>query len=155
MAVLAQLTIAPTSQSITNGGGNAAMYVVTVTNPTGTTQTFVPSATGTNFSLVPWGVQLPYSVTLPAGGSQNFNLVLTEPFNQASGPYPFTVTVAAAGGPSYSASATLILVTPGSPPATPAPPSLILAFLGLMGLGIYVARNRLRQAFSGRSAPPG
>lgn len=133
MAALAQLTIAPTSQAVTSAG-SSAVYVVTVTNATVTTQTFIPSASGNNFSLFSWGVQLPASVTVAAGISQNFNLVLTTPFNQASGSYPFTVTATAAGGPSYSAFATLVLVLPGNPPpGTPAPPSLILAFLGFGG----------------------
>ena len=61
MAALAQLSIAPTTQSVLNPG-SSALYVVTLTNPTGSTQTFIPSATGNNFSLVPWGVQLPASV---------------------------------------------------------------------------------------------
>jgi hypothetical protein len=37
-------------------------------------------------------------------------------------------------------------VAGASPLATPAPPSLILGFLGLAGLGVYAARSRLRRA---------
>jgi hypothetical protein len=143
MAALAQLSIVPTSQSVSNAG-NSATYVVTITNPTGTTQTFVPSTSGISSA---WGVQLPASVTVAPGGSQNFNLVLTTPVNAATGSYPFMVIVNTAGALSYSTSATLVISAPGSPPpGTPAPPSLILTFIGLAGLGIYVAGNRLRRA---------
>jgi hypothetical protein len=63
MAALAQLSIMPTSQSVPNAG-DAASYTVTVHNPTGTTQTFVPSTSGIPGS---WGVQLPASVTVTSG----------------------------------------------------------------------------------------
>lgn len=147
-AALAQLTILPTSQTISNAG-NSATYGATVTNPTGTTQTFVPSTSGITAA---WGVQLPASVVVAPGGTQNFNLVLTTPFNAAPGPYPFLLNVNSLGGLSYSAPATLIITAPGTPgpSATPAPPSLVLTFLGLAGLGIYAARPRRRQVFTGR-----
>jgi hypothetical protein len=105
MAALAQLTIAPTSQTVSNAG-NSATYTGTVTNPTGTTQTFVPSTSGITAA---WGVQLPASIVVAPGGTQNFTLVLTTPINAASGPYPFMLIVNTVGGLSYSASATLTI----------------------------------------------
>jgi hypothetical protein len=106
MAALAQFTIAPTSQSIFNAG-DAATYILTVTNPTASTQVFVPSVGG---SVNPaWGVQLPASVTVPAGGSQNFNLVLTSYLGQADGTYPFTVTVITAGTLAFTVAGTFII----------------------------------------------
>jgi hypothetical protein len=105
-AALAQLSILPTSQSVASPG-DAAPFVVTVTNPTATSQTFVPSVGGSvNAS---WGVQLPASVTVPAGGMQNFNLVLTTPFNLPDGSYPFMVIVDTGGGLSYSVPGTFIV----------------------------------------------
>ena len=95
LSVLTQhiLSISPASQSVANAG-NSASYMVTVTNPTSTTQTFVPSV------AIPasWGVQLPASVTVSPGGSQNFNLVLTTPINLQYGAYTFVVTAQTAGG---------------------------------------------------------
>jgi hypothetical protein len=82
-----------------SNAGNSAAYVVTVTNPTAVSQTFVPSTLGIPAS---WGVQLPASVTVQPGGSQSFNLVLTTPLNAALNGraelYNFYVTVTTAGG---------------------------------------------------------
>lgn len=105
MTALAQLSISPTSQSVATAG-DAATYVVTVTNPTASTQTFVPSSTGIPPS---WGVQLPASVTVGSGGAQNFNLVLTTPVGEVSGSYPFTVIVTTAGGLNYTTPGTLVV----------------------------------------------
>ena len=69
----------PSVPYVSNAGDSAA-YVVTVTNPTATPQTFVPFTLGIPAS---WGVQLPASVTVGPGGSQGFNLVLTTPLNAA------------------------------------------------------------------------
>jgi hypothetical protein len=107
-AALAQLTIAPTTQSITNAG-NSALYVVTITNPTASTQTFVPSANGNGFSLFSWGVQYPASVTVPAGASQNFNFVLTTPLGLVDGAYPFTVILTTAANLTYSTTGSLVV----------------------------------------------
>ena len=143
-AALAQLAIMPGSQTI-SAAGNAATYVVMVTNPTGTSQTFVPSVSG---SVNPsWGVELPASVAVGSGGSQTFNVVLSTPLNLPNGHYLFTVTVNTITDLSYSISATLI-VSAASPSATPVPPSLLLALIGLAGLGIWAARSRRRQTFS-------
>jgi hypothetical protein len=143
VAALAQLSILPTSQTVSNAG-NSATYVVTITNPTGTTQVFVPSTTGISAA---WGVQLPASVTVGPGGMQNFDLVLTTPLNLPSGSYPFTVIANTAGNAlSYSVPATLI-VAAASPPVTPAPQSLILICAGLACAGLYAVRRRLRRAF--------
>src|ERR1035437_9908661 len=114
MAALAQVSISPTSQSVANAG-DAATYVVTVTNPTASTQTFVPTWTGIPSS---WGVQYVFSVTVAPGGSQSFNFVLTTPLGQASGSHPFTVIVATASGLSYSTPGTLI-INSASPPTVP------------------------------------
>lgn len=106
MAALAQLTISPTVQSATNAG-NSLSYVLTITNPTGTSQTFVPSISG---SINPaWGVQMPASVTVGPGASTNFNLVITSYIGLADGSYPFTMTVATAGSLTYSTQGTFVL----------------------------------------------
>jgi hypothetical protein len=108
-AALAQLTIAPTTQSVTNAG-NAATYVITITNPTGTLQTFVPaivpSISGVNAA---WGVQLPASVMVGPGASVNFNLVLTSYIGLADGSYPFTLTVTTVSSLTYSATGAFVV----------------------------------------------
>ncbi len=53
--------------------------MVTVTNPTGTTQTFVPSTVGIPAS--PGECSFPRASRWPADTSQNFNVVLTTPLN--------------------------------------------------------------------------
>ena len=115
MTALAQLSISPTSQSVAIAG-NGATYVLTVTNPTASMQTFVPATTGVPLS---WGVQLPASVPVAPGGSQDFNVVLTTPVGQAPGSYPFTVIVRTEGGLSYSAPGTLDIGTAGFFTITP------------------------------------
>ena len=106
-AALAQLSIAPTTQTVTNPG-DAVTYVATLTNPTGSTQTFVPSTTGIPAS---WGVQLPASVTLLAGATTTFNLVLTTPLFLTDGSYPFSLNVVTIGNLTYTASASMVLNT--------------------------------------------
>ena len=54
-------------------------------------------------------MQIPASVNVASGGSQDFNLVLTTPLGQPSGSYPFTVVVTTAGGLSYSTPGTLVV----------------------------------------------
>ena len=100
LTVLSQqiLSISPDGQIIQNAG-NAATYSVTVSNPTATVQTFVPSTLGIPAS---WGVQLPASVTVAAGSSQSFNLVLTSPLNAVPTTYKFFAVVQTAGGISAS-----------------------------------------------------
>jgi uncharacterized membrane protein len=115
MVALAQVSISPPSQSVANAG-DTAPYVVTVTNPTGSTQTFVPSWTGIPAS---WGVQYVFSVTVAAGGSQNFNFVLTTALGQAAGSYPFTVILTTAGNLSYSTQGTLIINSSIAPHTVP------------------------------------
>jgi hypothetical protein len=112
MVALAQVSISPPSQSIP-AAGDSALYVVTVTNPTASTQTFVPSSTGIPAN---WGVESPASVTVAPGGSQNFNFVLITPLGLAPGSYPFTVILTTAGGLSYSGNGTLILTSSTTPP---------------------------------------
>jgi hypothetical protein len=107
IAALAQLTIAPTTQSVTNAG-NSATYVLTITNPTASSQQFAVLQPGGSVNPA-WGVQNPVSVTVPAGGSQNFNLVLTTPLGLADGSYPFTETVTTAGSLTYSTTGTLVV----------------------------------------------
>jgi hypothetical protein len=106
-AALAQLSIAPTTQTVTNPG-NSATYVATLTNPTGSTQQFVPSTIGIPAS---WGVQEPASLILAPGATTTFNLVLTTPLGLLDGSYPFMLNVITMGGLSYTASATLVLNT--------------------------------------------
>jgi hypothetical protein len=144
MAALAQLSIAPTSQTVSNAG-NSATYVLTITNPTASSQQFVPSVPGGSVNPS-WGLQLPASVIVPANSMQTFNLTLVTPSFLTNGTYPFTESVSTIGGLNFSTSGTIIIGAPGTPgtPSTPAPPSLILAFLGLAGLGIYAACYRLK-----------
>jgi hypothetical protein len=144
---LAQLSISPTSQNVSNAG-NSATYVLTVTNPTGATPTFVPSVTGIPLS---WGVQLPASVIVGAGGNQNFNLVLTTPLGLASGSYPFTVIADTGGGLSFSTPGTLILN--GS--STPTVPTL--SEWGMFLLAVLLAGTAaltLRRSTQRRSSAP-
>ena len=105
VTVLSQqiLTISPTVQAV-NNAGNSATYTVTVANPTSSQQTFVPYTVGIPAS---WGVQLPASVTVAPGASQNFNLVLTTPLNVSVATYTFFTAVTTAGGITGSVGASL------------------------------------------------
>ncbi|HEX3748450.1 MAG TPA: hypothetical protein VHW09_31200 [Bryobacteraceae bacterium] len=96
LTVLCQhiLDMTPVSQYVQNAG-NSATYMVTVSNPTSVSQTFVPYTAGIPSS---WGVQQPASVTVPAGGSQSFNLVLTTATGTTPATYTFFAAVATAGG---------------------------------------------------------
>ncbi len=150
MAALAQLTISPMSQTVAIPS-DAAEYMLMLTNPTGTSQTFVPLPPGGSVNST-WGVSLPSSITVPANSTQTFILQLTTPFNLTNGTYPFTLNVTTAGGLTFSTSASLIVGAPGTPgpPTAPAPPSLILICTGLVLAGLYAVRARLRDRF-GRS----
>jgi hypothetical protein len=66
--------------------------------------------------------------------------VTTNPTALVSGSYIGSVTVNTTGG----ALTFQVSLTVGSPqpPATPAPPSLILSLTGLAGLGLYMARRK-------------
>ena len=65
-----------------------------------------------------WGVQLPASVTVAPGGSQDFNVGVDAP-GQAPGLPPFTVIVRTAGGLSDPAPGTLDIGTAGFFTITP------------------------------------
>ena len=142
MAAVAQLSIAPPSQSV-SARGNSATYVLTLTNSSGSSQTFVPSVSGSVDGS--WGVQLPASVTLASGASQNFNVVLTPPLNLANASFPFTVTATNGTGLTFTANGTFVLAVPA---VTPAPSSLILLLTALAFAGLYAAPRKLRQVFS-------
>ena len=89
------LTISPVSQNVSNAG-NSATYSVTVSNPTGSVQTFVPSTLGVPSS---WGITLPASVTVSPGGMQTFSLTVTTPLNATpNATYNFFVFVSTIGG---------------------------------------------------------
>jgi uncharacterized membrane protein len=107
LTVLCQqiLSISPALQYVQNAG-NSAAYQITISNPTASSQTFVPSTLGIPAS---WGVQLPASVTVTAGGSQTFNLVLTTPLNAPPATFSFFVTVATAGGINSSVGGTVVV----------------------------------------------
>jgi uncharacterized membrane protein len=115
LTVLCQqiLSINPESTYVNNAGSSAS-FAVTVSNPTSSTQTYVPSTLGIPST---WGVQLPASVTVAAGATQNFNLVLTTALNTPwvqSPPYQFFVVVNTAGGITASVGAALRVF--GGPP---------------------------------------
>ena len=150
MVALAQVSISPPSQSVANAG-DTAPYVVTVTNPTGSTQTFVPSWTGIPAS---WGVQYVFSVTVAAGGSQNFNFVLTTALGQAAGSYPFTVILTTAGNLSYSTQGTLIInssIAPHTVPTLSEWGMFLLAAL-LAGTAAFALRRSTQRRASARQA---
>ena len=57
------LSITPAAQAVSNAG-NSASYSITITNPTGNTETFVPYVVGIPAS---WGVTMPASFNVGAG----------------------------------------------------------------------------------------
>jgi len=98
------VTISPTTNIVSSGGSTAA-YMVTVSNPTATGQTFVPSTLGIPSS---WGVSAPASVTVASGSNQTFNLTLTPPLNATpEATYNFFVFLSTAGGITASVGASL------------------------------------------------
>ena len=145
MAALAQLVITPPSSQTVTAAGNSVTYVITLTNSSGSSQTFVPSVTSGITNA--WSVQLPAGIPVANAASQNFNLVLTPPVNLPNASYPFTVTVDNGGGVTYSANGTLVLAVPGLP-VTPAPSSIVLSITGLAFVALFAARDRLRRAFA-------
>ena len=106
-------------------GGDSATYVITITAVNGFGGTIVPS-TNANPAM---GIQLPASVTIPPGGSQNFNIVITSLLSP-SGPFPVTVTGTTAGGLQHSVVISLIVDKPALTPTvtvTPSSPSITTA----------------------------
>ena len=98
------VTISPTTNSVSSGGSTAT-YMVTVSNPTATTQTFVLSTLGIPSS---WGVSAPAGVTVAGGSNQTFNLMLTPSLNATpNATYNFFVFLSTAGGITASVGASL------------------------------------------------
>ena len=109
LTVLCQqiLNISPASQNV-QYAGNSANFTVTVSNPTGAAQTFTPSTLGIPSS---WTVQQPASVNVPAGGSQQYTLVLTTPLNAVPANYNFFAVVTTAGGITASVGGSLYVIS--------------------------------------------
>jgi probable HAF family extracellular repeat protein len=98
------LSISPQSQTVSYGGAPET-YTATVTNPTGTQQTFNLSA------IVPpgWSGVVPANVTVAANGSQNFNVAIAPPANIQTNSYTFNVAANSAGGISDTVPAVLAI----------------------------------------------
>jgi hypothetical protein len=96
------MTVSPASQAIQNAGGSAT-YAVTLSNPTATSQTFLLSVLGLPAS---W-VSQPAGVTVAAGGSQTYNLVINTPLNATPTTFSFFAVATTSGGITASVGASV------------------------------------------------
>ncbi len=106
--------------------GNSATWVITITSLNGFSGTIVPS---TNASPE-MGIQLPASITIPPGRSQNFNFVITSSLSMGTGTFPVTITGTTASGLENSLVVELEVANPPTPPGvsvTPSPTSITTA----------------------------
>ncbi|QEH35411.1 Ubp3 associated protein Bre5 [Aquisphaera giovannonii] len=123
------LTLSPGTNSA--APGQTASYTLTVSNPTSASVTYAMSISGVPAS---WA-NLPSTITVPAGGQQDFNLALRTDLFTPTGPYGFTVLAAAAGisgtvggsltlagaaaAPAADSRGVVVTLTPGSATAGP------------------------------------
>jgi N-acetylneuraminic acid mutarotase len=110
-------TTTPTEQ--VSQAGNSATYIVTITAVNGFSGQIALSVSG-NSAL---GVSLPASVTIPVGGSQAFNVVITSALSLGVGTFSETITGASASGPEHSLVLTLQVASPGLTPTVTVVPS--------------------------------
>jgi sugar lactone lactonase YvrE len=106
-------------------GGDSATYVLTITAEDGFGGTVALGVSGDS-NL---GVTMPASVTIPPGGSQNFNVTITSQLSP-SGTFPFTITGSTSGGLQHSVVISLIVDKPALTPTvtvTPASPIITTA----------------------------
>jgi trimeric autotransporter adhesin len=113
-------TFTPTQE--VSQGGDSANYVLTITAEDGFGGMVALGVTGD----MAMGVTMPASVTIPPGGSQNFNVTLTSALSP-SGTFPFTITGSTVGGLQHSVVISLIVDKPAlTPTVTVTPASSII-----------------------------
>jgi N-acetylneuraminic acid mutarotase len=106
--------------------GDSGTFPVTVTSENGFSGQIAFSISG-NMAL---GVQFPASVTIPAGGSQNIQVVIASASSLGAGDFPITLTGQTAGGLLHSLVLTLQVASAGLTPTvtvTPSPASITTA----------------------------
>ena len=99
--------------------GNSATYMLTITAVDGFGGTVALGVSG-NSNL---GVALPASVTIPSGGSQNFNVTITSAVQLGVGTFSETITGTAVSGPQHSLPLNLKVDNPGLTPTITVMPS--------------------------------
>jgi hypothetical protein len=135
-----------TGQTAQTPNVTVSTYIGPLTIQIGNFGTCTGLTAGPGGSVVPTGCTGGTNTSLTiAPGSEDIDTLVIEPvtINQTA-----TTTNTTLTSQVYELDG---IAAAGSPPATPAPPSVILAFLGLACLGLYAVRHRLRQVQRGQS----